>query len=576
MRSSLLGLAAVGLLSMQAASRPKPGIDVLVYQFFVTVSESSDTIAVNEYVTFKRSAAGPDTLVLDLVGMTVDSVGYTIGEGWTQYVRASDTTCANALAEAMKNNSLPTCGQRVSLRFQYDGRVLRIPIGKRLTASRSSAQNSEGFSISYHGVPQDGLIQGTNAHGHRVVFADNWPERARFWLATVDHPADKAWVTFTVQAPPSWKVVSNGAEHPPEYPRQSTRWAWSTREIPIPTYTMVIGAGEFTVSKHRPAINGRDSIPIEVWTYPEDSAYADSVPFKRATEIVEVMQRLIGPFPYENLKHVESSTRFGGMENSTAIFYAEKPYVERKMGEGVVRHESAHQWFGDAVTERDWPDLWLSEGFATYFDGVIGAELDGDSMLTKHMKKSADEYFASDVTDRPIVDSANAGDPMKLLNANSYPKGAWVLHMLRGLMGDSVFFRGLRDYYRRYRDSNATSQDFQRVMEKAAKADYGWFFHQWLHQPGYPQLDVTCRYDAGARRAVVGITQRQKAAWGLFRLPALTLEFRGPNGALARRTVAVTAQQSMLRLDVPFAPAEVRGDPDGKLLVQTTAVVEGR
>jgi len=338
---------------------------------------------------------------------------------------------------------------------------------------------------------------------------------------------------------------------------------------------MVIGAGEFTVSTHRPGISGRDTIPIEVWTYPEDSAYADSAPFRRATEIVEVMQRLIGPFPYENLKHVESSTRFGGMENSSAIFYAEKPYVERKMGEGVVRHETSHQWFGDAVTPRDWPHLWLSEGFATYFDGVIGAALDGDTVLANAMRANADAYFRSDVTDRPIVDSGYAADPIKLLNANSYPKGAWVLHMLRGAIGDSAFFRGLRTYYRTYRDSTATSEDFQRVIEKEARANLGWFFRQWLHQPGYPQLDVTWRYDAGVRRVQVGITQRQKPEWGLFRLPVLTLEFRGANGATLRRDVAVTGpgRETSARFDVPFAPTEVRVDPDGKLLLRVTAIV---
>ena len=399
------------------------------------------------------------------------------------------------------------------------------------------------------------MIAGTNAHGHRVVFADNWPERARFWLLTVDRPGDKATVSFVVHAPPSWKVVSNGAQVFSAEPREPARWRWSS-PVPIPTYTMVLGAAEFAVSQHRPVINGRDTIPIQVWTYPEDSAFADSIPFRRATEIVEVMQRLIAPFPYEKLAHVQSSTKFGGMENSSAIFYAEKPYVERKMGEGVVRHETAHQWFGDAVTERDWPDIWLSEGFATYFDGVIGAALDGDSVLVNSMRSNAEAYFKSDVTDRPIVDSVWAGDPIKLLNANSYPKGAWVLHMLRGLMGDSAFFGGLRTYYQTYRDSNATSEDFERVMEKAARADYGWFFRQWLYQPGYPQLDVAWRYDAGARRVVVGITQRQKAEWGLFRLPALTLEFRGPNGAVVRRDVAASSRETNLRLDVPFAPSE--------------------
>lgn len=495
-------------------------VDARIYMVRLTIPDTGTVIHASVAVVLR--SLEDDTIRLQLEGMQVDSV-------WRMesFDRASGTP------------------------FRYDGHVIAVPVG---------SQAPTGISVLYHGSPQDGFIIGTNAHGHRVAFADNWPRRARYWIPTIDEPRDKAVVVFSVKAPTTWRVVANGDEGDPA--------VWGESH-PIPTYTMVVGAGEFTVSKHRPA-NG--TIPIEVWTYPEDSAYADSVPFKRATEIVEVMQRLIGPFPYENLKHVESSTRFGGMENSTAIFYAEKPYVDRRMGEGVVRHESAHQWFGDAVTERDWPDLWLSEGFATYFDGVIGAALDGDSVLAQHMKKNAEDYFASDVTDRPIVDSANAGEPMKLLNANSYPKGAWVLHMLRGLMGDSAFFRGLRTYYRTYRDSNATSDDFERVMEKEARAEYGWFFRQWLHQPGYPQLDVTWRYDTGARRVFVGITQRQKPTWGLFRLPVLTVEFRSADGAVERRNIEVGARHVDWNVVLPFAPAAVRVDPDGKLLLQATAV----
>src|SRR2546427_9932758 len=207
---------------------------------------------------------------------------------------------------------------RLTARFRYDGRVLRIP----LPAGR--VRDTLGVVVDYRGTAQDGLIIGHTARGRRVAFADNWPERARFWLPTVDRPADKAIAGFTVRVPPSWKVVSNGVEVWIDNYGRGDSWRWRTRH-PIPTYTMVIGAGEFAVSKHQPVINGRDTIPIEVWTYPEDSAFADTVPFRRATEIVEVMQRLIGPFPYEKLAHVESSTKFGGMENSSAIFYAEKP-----------------------------------------------------------------------------------------------------------------------------------------------------------------------------------------------------------------------------------------------------------
>src|SRR5579859_645044 len=512
------------LLATTIIAGQEPRFDAKSYSVSLAIPDTGQVIHATASVFLR--AFGADTVRLNLADMQVDSVWR-----WRGY------------------------DVLILVPFRYDGRVLSVATG---------GNNDVELEIRYHGTPQDGLIIGTNSHGRRVAFGDNWPERARYWIPTLDHPSDKAQVTFTVTAPRSWRVVANGTN------RLSDRWEESH---PIPTYTMVIGAGEFSVSKHRPVINGRDTIPIEVWTYPEDSAYADSVPFRRATEIVEVMQRLIGPFPYENLKHVESSTRFGGMENSSAIFYAERPYVDRRMGEGVVRHETSHQWFGDAVTERDWPDLWLSEGFATYFDGVIGAALDGDSVLTNAMRANAKAYFASDVTDRPIVDSANAGEPMKLLNANSYPKGAWVLHMLRGLIGDSAFFQGLRNYYHTYRDSNATSADFEHVIEKTSGIDLGWFFQQWLHQPGYPQLDVSWQYDAAARRALIGITQRQKPAWGLFRLPVVTLELRSAEGATVRHEIAVTGPEANLRLDVPFVPTDIRVDPEGKLLLQTTAVV---
>src|SRR6266567_2471623 len=519
-----VGSMLAALLLSGPAVAQRSGIDVKSYWFFVTLPDSGREIHVAAVVTFEHQVPGDSVLALNLVGMTIDSVKVLV----------------------------PTRGG-LSREFTYDGRVLRIPLRPQPATIIAV--------VGYHGTPQDGLIIGSNARGRRVAFADNWPERGRFWLPTVDRPSDKAMTRFSIRAPAVWRVVANGKLTPGEGGRE-----WDESH-PIPTYTMVIGAGAFTVSKHRPVINGRDTIPIQVWTYPEDSAFADSIPFRRATEIVEVMQRLIGPFPYENLKHVESSTRFGGMENASAIFYAEKPYVERRMGEGVVRHETAHQWFGDAVTERDWHHLWLSEGFASYFDLVIGATLDGDSVLRTGMGASAESYFRSNVVDRAIIDTAEH-DLMKLLNANNYQKGSWVLHMLRGLVGDSAFFRGIRDYYGGRRDSTALSADFERVMEKASKQDLDWFFRQWLYQPGYPQLECSWSYDSGAKRVTLELTQAQPASWGVFRLPRVAVDFPGFDGSVTRRSVSVVGRAMITTLDLPGAPADVRIDPDGALLLR--------
>ena len=514
-------------------SARRPGIDVVSYGFQIVLPDSGDTIHAQATVVFRRTPVARDTLVLNLVGLTVDSVGFHRPHPSSPFTRSP---------------------------FDYDGLLLRVPL------PHGPINDTENVSVFYHGTPRDGLMLHPDGRGREAVFADDWPERARYWLPTVDDPGDKAEVLWLVGAPAGWSVVANGRlAQIGRSPDGRSRWAYEEHH-PIPTYSMVIGAARMAVSRHRAAVSEGDTVPIEVWTEPEDSAWADSVPFRRATEIVETMQRLVGPFPYEKLAHVESSTRYGGMENSTAIFYAEHPYVARRMGEGVVRHETAHQWFGDAVTERDFHELWLSEGFADYFDLVVGAALDGDSVLARGMAATARGYLRSSDVDRPVIDTA-ATEPARLLNANSYNKGAWVLHMLRGTVGDSDFWRGIRAYYRTYRDSSVTSADFQHAMERASDQRLDWFFAQWLRQPGYPRLDVAWRWDAASHRVSLDIGQAQPAAWGLFRLPVVTVEVLSNGGAPTRRNFSVSAARQTVQLDLPGPPTDVRVDPDGALLL---------
>ncbi len=515
------------------AAPPRLTVGVLGYRFRLALPDSGARIAGTAVVHVRRLRAGAvDTLPLDLVGLSVVAVR---GAGGTRP------------------------------RWSYDGRVLRVV----LAPVRRPGPDS--VTVRYEGTPADGLIAGALEGGRPFWFADDWPDRARGFIPTVDHPAFKAPVTWEVEAPAGVRVVANGVLRGVEdLARGRRRWTYVERRA-IPTYTMVVGAAPFAVSRHAPSVGGGDTTANEVWTFPEDSAFADSVPFRRLTAIVEAGERLVGPFPYRKLAQVESATRYGGMENASAIFYDRGMYGARRMGEGVVRHETAHQWFGDAVTERDWRHLWLSEGFASYFDLVFAAALGDDSAVSRGMRGSARGYFASDVVGRPLVDSA-ADDLMGLLNANSYNKGAWLLQMLRGEVGDSAFFRGIRDYYRAYRDSSVLSEDFARVMERAAGRQLGWFFRQWLYQAGYPQLDVAVSVDSAAGRAMLTVRQAQPADWGLFRLPRVEVEFvagaeRVGGGAFALE--AASGGQSF-PFDVSRVPTSVRVDPAGRLLMTAT------
>ena len=207
-----------------------------------------------------------------------------------------------------------------------------------------------------------------------------------------------------------------------------------------------LGVASFAYSPSSPRSDG--SIEVSNWTFSEDTEKSQPS-FVRSIEMVNYFATKIGPYPYEKLANVQSSTRFGGMENASAIFYSQEAIAKGRNIESTVSHEIAHQWFGDSVTEKEWYHLWLSEGFATYFGALFFEQSVGRDDFIDRMKKSKNRIFQSKVTDRPIVDY-EVRDLFKLLNSNNYPKGAWVLHMLRGLLGDEIFFKGISKYYSKY------------------------------------------------------------------------------------------------------------------------------
>ncbi len=318
-------------------------------------------------------------------------------------------------------------------------------------------------TVYYHGRPSDGLIIRDNIHGDRTVFGDNWPNRTRFWLPSEDHPSDKATVSFAVEVPRDWRVVANGRLRGVDSLHDGRSvWRWDEGR-PIPVHTMVIGAGVMSVTD----LGVVDGAPQSVWTFPEDSAFAVAGPFRRAREMVAIFRDVIGPYPYEKLAHVQSATRFSGMENSSAIFYNEEAYATGSLGELTVAHEIAHQWFGDAVTQHDWHHLWLSEGFATYFGSLFFQLVGEGKKFSAAMRVGKKQYMNSPTVASPVIDTT-VHNLLDLLNTNSYQKGAWVLHMLRAELGDSLFLEGIREYYETFRDSTALTGDFAAIMTKYA------------------------------------------------------------------------------------------------------------
>jgi aminopeptidase N len=502
------------------ANTPRPAHDALHYGITLRLADRDRQIEAEVASRFHLLSARPLTLELDSVlrvnRVRVDDKAVT---SWTR-----------------------------------EGDVITIP-------HSGSRGDTVTVTIEYAGSPRDGLILRDSA-GQYTIFADNWPNRAHRWFPSQDHPSDKATVTFEIQGPVGYTVVANGDPSPPLQPRQrGTIWKFEMAR-PIPVYTMVIG-----VAKLARASLGQGGcvvrcVPVEVLTYPEDSVYAVDGPFKRAAEMIDFFTSVVGEFPYSRLTHVQSSTIFGGMENSTIIFYDEGAYRKRNLGESTVAHETAHQWFGDAVTEREWSHLWLSEGFATYFAALWAEHKGGDSALQATMGSAARGIFGSQSTNRPIIDSAE--NLLDLLNTNNYNKGSWVLHSLRGLIGDSAFFGGIRQYYARYRDSTVLSSDFQHIMETASGQDLSWYFAQALNQPGYPKLEITPRFDR-KKALVLTIRQTQAEGWGVYRLPGFELLI---DGLLVR--VDLEEQESTFTFDqFTSQPKSIEVDPNRWWLIES-------
>ncbi|GAB3040691.1 M1 family metallopeptidase [Spirosoma pulveris] len=521
------------LASGYAARYTQPGVDVQNYAFSLTISDSTNQIKGETTIRFMRSD-DRQTVWFDLISPR-DSAETGMR------VRSVTTTDGKALPFSQRNDRV----------------FINLP---------AAPNQATEVTIRYDGIPARGLIISQNKFGERTFFGDNWPNNARNYLPVVDHPSDKATCSFAVNAPATYRIISNGklqSESNLPGGRKLTRWQENT---PIPTKVMVIGAAKFAVEE----VGSVSGVPVQSWLYPNDSQKG-FVDYRPAKEILQYFINKIGPYSYEKLANVESTTIFGGMENASCIFYNEKIIVGKKDSdvEALLAHEIAHQWFGNSATEADWSQLWLSEGFATYFSALYLEHAYGKDTLNAVMNQNKGQiYRFSALKPKGTIVDSTASNLMDLLNPNSYQKGGWVLHMLRHELGDDTFWKGIRAYYEKYRNANAQSGDLQAVMESVSGKNLSQFFQQWLHQPGYPEVVWGSKYDAAKKALVIDVRQAQRSGV-VFAIP-LTFSIRGANGREISRTARLSMTEQNQTFTVPLAskPTSVVIDPDNTVLMR--------
>jgi len=453
-------------------------------------------------------------------------------------------------------------------------RFERAPDLLNVILPQATKQNDQvKISITYHGRPKDGLIFANDRDGKPSVTGDNWPNRVHQWIPCLDHPSAKATVSFTVVAPNRDRVVANGGLYGLD--RLGTTF-WTYRETrPIPPYCMVIA-----VNEGAKVDDPYEGVHLSYLVPQKDRAYAPKG-FSPASSAVSFFSQTIAPYPYEKLALIIGATRFGGMENSSAIVFTSTLFDSRpdeKMSprfaiptriEDVVAHEIAHQWFGDSVTESTWADLWLSEGFATYFAGLFIEKYEGADPFRDYLRNQAARYFAYEKQRNAPIHDEETQDLMRLLNPNNYEKGAWVLHMLRKRLGDDAFFRGLRAYYNAHREANATTEDLRAALESASGKDLKGFFARWVYGTGHPQYQLQWTSKNAPNAVFLTVTLEQTQAGEPF-LDPVPIEFT-VNGKKQRQTIYPKAKLTTTEIRLDANPTSAQLDPDETLLKEVVA-----
>lgn len=519
MKRLLVFILALFVLSIPvfADTYPRqPGIDVIHYIFRLTLNDNSD----------------------EIVGETTVDV---------RFVNDSVMEFTLDLASGMNVSAVISTG----LPVQHTHAANRL----RMALSRAPSEGDRRqFTIQYRGIAADGLRIAKNKYGDRTFFSENWPNKARQWLPTLDHPYDKATSEFIITAPAHYQVVANGLlqeEIDLGGGQRRTHWKQS---VPIPTWLNAIGVAEFS-ARHFGSVHG---IPLQTWVFHQNRDAGIGTFEEPTRQAMEFYIDHIGPYAYEKLGDVQIAGGNGGMEHASAIFYGENT-VTGKPATNLVAHEIAHQWFGDSVTERDWDDVWLSEGFATYFTLLATEHYQGRDAFVAGLNRSRDSVFATQtrMPGKAIIHD-NLSDMSQVLNQLIYQKGGWVLHMLRGQIGTEKFWAGIQDYYKRYRDGNASTDDFRRVMEEESGADLAWFFRQWLNRPGWPVIDGAWRYNADSKRVEIELNQSQAGEDYRLLLEAAV------DSNIER--IEITQKRQLVEIPSDKEPAGVVLDPNTKVL----------
>ncbi len=450
-------------------------------------------------------------------------------------------------------------------KYEQKGNELIVTLDKAY-----STDDKIDLAVTYAGTPEVGMrfVRPDTDHPNRqvCVWTQGEPVDARYWLPCYDEPNERSTAELIVTVPRPLTVVCNGvlaSTH--DNPDTTTTFDWKMTDQ-LPTYLLSITAAEFAVYHDKVG-----DLPVDYYVLKEVDEATARRAMGKTPRMIEFFNQKIGtPYGFAKYAQVCLPEFGGGMEHTSAttltdsilvdaLAYAERP------SDSLIAHELAHQWFGDLLTCRDWSNLWLNEGFASYFDPLYFEHAEGPDAFQMAMNSDKQGYLGSDRQYRRPIVEAKYNDPFQMFDGVTYSKGACVLHALRGTVGDDAWWKGIQLYVARNKDKTVETADFRKAMEEASGKDLGWFFDQWVFKAGHPELTAKWHFEDADKTVRLKVEQTQPTddVTPLFRLPT-TVEITDDAGT---RSIPIVIDARTQEFVIPASgkPKMVLIDPKGWL-----------
>ena len=494
------------------------------------------------------------------------------------------TVVLKPLASGFQAFDLDATGMEFeSVRLEPDGKELRWsqPRDKlSITLDRGySPSDSVAVRIKYSATPERGIyfIPESPATRYRryakpaQIWSQGEPEENHHWFPCYDFPDDKATSEQYITTSANELAISNGELLETINNPDGTRTFHWKMDQPHSSYLISLVVGNYVKLSDK-----YKNIPIEYYTYPGTEVKARNSFAKTPQMMQWFSERFQYEFPFNKYSQtVVANFIFGGMENITATTQADTEILSSDndgpslSADNLVAHELSHSWFGNIATCKDWANLWVNEGFATFFEAAFREHAEGRDAYLEQLRSDADAYFSEDISQyrRPII-SGRYQTPVDLFDSTVYKKGGAVVHMLREVVGDEAFWKAANAYLNEFKYQNTDARDVQRVFERVSGKTLDWFFDQWLYKAGYPEIRVRQSYSPQTKQLTLDVEQTQAAdaqTPAVFRLPGVEVEIGTTRGKQIER-IDITKRVERFTFKVDSRPRMIVFDRGERVL----------